>query len=120
MGFGTSIVLIAVGAILKVAVTVTTTGFDLQTTGVILMIVGIIGLLLSIMFWSSWGGFRQQRRLSPAAAAAKQGGVSTAAGDHPALTSAHLGDVRGARRPGPELDRRPDWAHHAALHLLGL
>ena len=57
MGLGTSIVLIAAGAILRFAVTVTTTGFNLHTIGVILMIVGAVGLVLSLFFWSSWGGF---------------------------------------------------------------
>ena len=54
MGLGTSIVLIAAGAILRFAVSVTTTGFNLHTIGVILMIVGAVGLVLSIIFWSSW------------------------------------------------------------------
>jgi uncharacterized membrane protein len=50
MGIGTSIFLIAVGAILKFAVTATISGLELATVGVILMIVGIIGLLVSLMF----------------------------------------------------------------------
>jgi len=54
---GTSIVVFAVGAILRFAVSVTTTGFNIHTIGVILMIVGAVGFLLSIAFWSSWGGF---------------------------------------------------------------
>jgi hypothetical protein len=57
MGLGTSIFLIAVGAILDFAVNVHTTGFNLNTIGVILMIVGAIGVVLSLIFWSSWGGF---------------------------------------------------------------
>lgn len=57
MGVGTSIILIAVGAILDFAVNVTTKGFNLHTVGLILLIVGAIGLLLSLIFWSSWGGF---------------------------------------------------------------
>lgn len=57
MGFGTSLVLIAVGAILRFAVSVTTSGFNLHTIGLILMIIGIVGLVLSLAFWSSWGGF---------------------------------------------------------------
>jgi hypothetical protein len=71
MGFGTSIVLIAVGAILRFAVTVTTTGFNLHTIGLILIIVGAVSLVLSIIFWNSWGGFgggggtRRQRRVTP-------------------------------------------------------
>ena len=57
MGFGLSILLIAVGAILRFAVSVTTSGFNLHTIGLILLIVGALGLVVSIMFWSSWGGF---------------------------------------------------------------
>ena len=49
MGIGTSIFLIAVGAILKFAVTASVSGIDLATVGVILMIVGIIGLLISLV-----------------------------------------------------------------------
>jgi hypothetical protein len=71
MGFGSSIVLIAAGAILRFAVSVTTTGFNLHSIGLILMIVGALALVLSIAFWSSWGGFggagggyRRQRRVS--------------------------------------------------------
>jgi hypothetical protein len=48
MGIGTSIFLIAVGAILRYAVTVTVEGVELQTVGLILMIVGIIGLVISL------------------------------------------------------------------------
>lgn len=49
MGIGTSIFLIAVGAILKFAVTTSVSGIELATVGVILMVVGIIGLLFSLM-----------------------------------------------------------------------
>ena len=57
MGIGVSLILIAVGAILTWAVHATSTSFDINTIGVILMIVGAVGLLLSLMFWSSWGGY---------------------------------------------------------------
>ncbi|MBW3654369.1 MAG: DUF6458 family protein [Actinomycetota bacterium] len=50
MGIGTSIFLIALGAILKFAVTATVSGIELSTVGVILMVVGIIGLLVSLLF----------------------------------------------------------------------
>jgi len=60
MGLGTSIFLIAVGAILDFAVTVSTPGFNIHTVGVILMVVGVIGLVLSMLFWGSWGGFHRQ------------------------------------------------------------
>jgi hypothetical protein len=62
MGVGTSIFLIAVGGILDFAVDVQTSGVDLNTIGVILMVVGGIGLLISLMFWNSWGGFGSSRR----------------------------------------------------------
>jgi len=72
MGVAMSIVMIAVGAILRFAVSVTTTGFNLHSIGLILIILGIVSLLLSIMFWGSWGGFntgasggyRRQRRVT--------------------------------------------------------
>jgi hypothetical protein len=57
MGIVTSMLLIAIGAIMRFAVTVKGNGFDVQTTGVVLMVVGIVGALLSIAYWASWGGF---------------------------------------------------------------
>jgi hypothetical protein len=57
MGVGTGLLLIAVGAILRFAVSVSTSGFNLHTIGIILMIVGAVGILISLFFWSSWGGF---------------------------------------------------------------
>jgi hypothetical protein len=62
MGLGVSIFLIAVGAILTWAVNASVSGLELDTIGVILMIVGAIGLVLSMIFWSSWGGFGGARR----------------------------------------------------------
>jgi hypothetical protein len=57
MGIGVSVFLLAVGAILTFAVDVTTNGINLDTVGVILMIVGAIGLLMSMLFWSSFAPF---------------------------------------------------------------
>ena len=57
MGIGVSLVLIAVGAVMAFAVHVTGNGFNVHTIGIILLVVGAIGVLLSMMFWSSWGGF---------------------------------------------------------------
>ena len=62
MGIGVSVFLIAVGAILAFAVEATAEGVDLDAVGVILMVVGAIGLLASMLFWSSmspWGGRRE-------------------------------------------------------------
>ena len=57
MGIGASVFLLAVGAIMTFALDVTTEGLDLDTVGVILMIVGAIGLLASMLFWSSFAPF---------------------------------------------------------------
>jgi hypothetical protein len=57
MGISVSLVLIAIGAILTWAVTATASGVDLNVVGVILMVVGGIRLVLSMIYWSSWGGF---------------------------------------------------------------
>ncbi len=63
MGVGVSIFLIAVGLILWLAINVDTDGrVDINMIGVILVIVGAIGLLLSMIFWSSWGGIGGYRR----------------------------------------------------------
>jgi Domain of unknown function (DUF6458) len=56
MGLGVSIFLIAVGAILTWAVNAEVSGLDITAVGVILLVVGAFGLLLSLVFWSSWGG----------------------------------------------------------------
>jgi uncharacterized protein DUF6458 len=58
MGIGTSVVLIAIGAILKWAITDTVSGVALGTIGVILMVVGVIGLLFSLLFASAWADRR--------------------------------------------------------------
>jgi hypothetical protein len=54
MTLGTSLLLIAIGAILRFAVTVTTSGFNIHTVGVILMIVGVVGLILSLLYMTMW------------------------------------------------------------------
>ncbi|HWG56004.1 MAG TPA: hypothetical protein VNT58_05715 [Gaiellaceae bacterium] len=61
MGVAVSILLIAVGAILTWGVTTDAEGLNIDAIGVILMIVGLLGLVLSMIFWSSWGGFRSRR-----------------------------------------------------------
>ena len=53
MGIGTSLFLIAVGAILYFAVNADISGLEISTIGLILMIVGVIGLLISLFFLSS-------------------------------------------------------------------
>jgi beta-lactamase regulating signal transducer with metallopeptidase domain len=62
MGIGVSLILIAAGAILAFAVNATVSGLDINTVGYILIVVGAVGLVLSMMFWSSWGGVGGTRR----------------------------------------------------------
>jgi fluoride ion exporter CrcB/FEX len=66
MGIGISIFVGAVGAILRYAVTARTNqhGFNIHTGGVILMIVGAIGLVLSMLFWSSFAPFGRRDQSS--------------------------------------------------------
>ena len=56
MGLGVSLLLIAAGAILAFAVNTTVSGVDVQTVGWILLIVGVVGAVLSMIFWSTWAG----------------------------------------------------------------
>lgn len=64
MGVGVSLILIAAGAILTWAVEKTVSGIDLNAVGVILMVVGAAGLVLSLVFWSSWGAPGSRRRIT--------------------------------------------------------
>jgi hypothetical protein len=56
MGLGVGILLAAVGAVLAFAVTKEVSGVNIHTVGWILLIVGILGVALSMIFWSSWAG----------------------------------------------------------------
>ena len=64
MGIGISIVIGAIGAVLRYAVTgpAAQHGFNVHTGGVILMVVGAVGLLLSLLFWSSFAPFGRNNR----------------------------------------------------------
>ena len=67
MGLGVSMLLIAAGAILAWAVDADVSGVNIQTIGWILLIVGIVGAVLSMIFWSSWAGpgYWSNRRRGP-------------------------------------------------------
>jgi hypothetical protein len=62
MGLGVGIFLTALGAILAFAVNTTVSGIEVKTIGWILMAAGIAGIVLSMIFWSSWGGPGGMRR----------------------------------------------------------
>jgi len=60
MTFGSSLILIAVGAILRYAVTATVSGIDLHVVGLVLMIVGVVGLVFSLLWFGVWAGRRRE------------------------------------------------------------
>jgi hypothetical protein len=59
VSLGASIFLLVVGAVLTFAVDVSASGFNLNTVGVILMVAGALGLVLSLLFWSSFSPYRR-------------------------------------------------------------
>jgi predicted membrane channel-forming protein YqfA (hemolysin III family) len=59
VSLGVSIFLLVVGAILTFAVDVTASGFSIHTVGIILMVAGALGLVLSLLFWSSFSPYRR-------------------------------------------------------------
>ncbi len=63
MTIGAAIVLIAIGAIMKWAVTAHVNGFDIQTAGTVVFIVGLVGLGLSILYTFLWS--REAERYDP-------------------------------------------------------
>lgn len=62
MGIGISLVLLSIGALLRFATTADAGSFNVHPIGGILIVVGVVGLLVSAMYWSSWGGFGSRRR----------------------------------------------------------
>jgi hypothetical protein len=54
LGIGTSIFLIALGAVLKYAVTASVEGIDVNVVGVILMVAGVVGLVISLLWMTIW------------------------------------------------------------------
>ena len=64
MSTGFSLFLVAVGAILAWAVSATVAGVDIKIVGVILMVVGAAGLVLSLLFWSSFAPFARRRTIT--------------------------------------------------------
>lgn len=59
---GISIAIIAIGAVLTFAVEREAEGINLDAVGIIMMTMGIVGLVVSALFWSSWGPYSRERR----------------------------------------------------------
>ena len=62
MGISVGLLLFAVGAVLRFAVSKEVNGIDLQMVGVVLMIVGVVGALASALFWSSFSPYDRRQR----------------------------------------------------------
>src|SRR5262245_50836341 len=62
MGIPLSLLLIAGGAILTWGVTEQPSGLNLDAIGVILIVIGIVGLVLTLLLWHSWWGPDYWRR----------------------------------------------------------
>ena len=68
MYIGGSLFLLVVGAVLRWAVTWHVSGFNVQLTGLIVLLVGVLGLVLSLIFWftrRSSRGFRREDGVPP-------------------------------------------------------
>jgi hypothetical protein len=86
VGLGVSFFLIALGAILTWAVNTSPSGLNIHVVGVILMCVGILGILLSLVYWESWGRAVYRR------------GYAAPPGDYPARTGWYARGYRPRRR----------------------
>jgi hypothetical protein len=64
VGIGFSLFLFVVGAILTFAVDANASGFSLNTVGIILMVGGLLGLLVSALLWSSLSPWSRRRTLA--------------------------------------------------------
>jgi cation transporter-like permease len=65
VGIGFSLFLFVIGAILTFAVDVGTSGFDLHTVRIILMVAGLLGLVVSALWWSSFSPWSHRRVVGP-------------------------------------------------------
>src|SRR5512132_2453312 len=64
LSLGVSIFLLVIGAVLTFAVNVSASGFSINTVGIILMVAGALGLVLSLLFWSSFSPYRRSRTVA--------------------------------------------------------
>lgn len=104
MGIVLSMLMIAAGAIMRFAVTVKGNGFNVGTAGMVLMVVGIIGAVLSIAFWASWGGSDGRRTALTSSAPpvpwseSARRGSATERGEALVRAGKNFGHKRGSRR----------------------
>ena len=56
MGLAVSLILVAAGAILTCGVTSEPSALNIDAIGVILMVIGLVGFVLTLLLWQSWWG----------------------------------------------------------------
>jgi hypothetical protein len=64
VGIGFSLFLFVLGAIPTFAIVATASGFNLNTVGIILMVGGLLGLLVSALVWSSFSPWSRRRTVA--------------------------------------------------------
>jgi hypothetical protein len=97
-----SLFLIAAGAILTFAVSDRSRAVDLDVVGVILMLVGLFGLLLSLLLWEQWGGgYFRRRTYVDAAGAPAYGYRRRGYGRRTRVVEEQGGPPGGPAGPGP-------------------
>jgi hypothetical protein len=82
MGVAASLVVFAVGAIMRFAVKVSSSSFNIHEVGVILMIIAAVGFVVSLVCWSSWGGFGGSNRRAQTTVSSPQGTTTTRTDEH--------------------------------------
>ncbi|MPZ49436.1 MAG: hypothetical protein GEU75_09095 [Dehalococcoidia bacterium] len=92
-GIGTSLMLIAIGAILAFAVNFQASGLDINAVGGILMVVGVIGLLLSFVALGDFAGFGRRDVVTHDAPP-----TTTTTHSHEDTTPTHSGGVETVSR----------------------
>jgi Domain of unknown function (DUF6458) len=103
LSLGVSIFLLVVGAILTFAVNVTTSGFSINTVGVILMLAGALGVVLSLLFWSSFSPYRRGRTVAGGDTVVEERRIER---DLPCTVAAASRSCRGGSGRGRRVGRR--------------
>jgi hypothetical protein len=108
MGIPVSLILIAVGAILVWGVSANANGINVDAVGVILMVVGLIGFLLSLIWWDRFGlGYWRRSAVYDAGAPGYRAGYDPGAPGYRAGSAPHRRTVVEEDGPAPPVDAPP-------------
>jgi hypothetical protein len=104
VGLPVSLILIAVGAILTWGVNKSPSGLNIHVVGVILMVVGLVGFILSLLWWDRFGGGYFRRGYAGAAPVA---GARAGYGRRRTVVEDDVAPPPVAPPPGPPVDPPP-------------